>query len=189
MISSVILFVKSLSSFVRPEVLADVNSGNMSLPDIGHIMRSRKKMAALRGKFACDHGANMGELKRRVSSDVKSSDGLSIRDRQEMAISHWFSPERPGSQDVLNERLLNFERNRIYALPRIEPLPSVEDSFLAWSSEDEYLFETPVVELWRDFEGERTAVAIYMESGPSQFDASPSQTEFSATSSDAFWID
>lgn len=188
MISSVILFVKGISEIVSQSNLAE--SGNMQIPDIGHIMRSRKKMAALKGKFACNHGANLGELKRLADSEVKSSDGLSMKERQRNAIIHWFNPEKAGKQDLLSERLQNFERNRKYSLPAIEPLPSVEDSFLAWSSEDEYLFEAPVRELWRDFADERTVVAVYVDADP-EFDASPvvQETSGSNFASNAFWID
>ncbi len=52
MIFNVMLFVKSLSELVRPEVLAEVNNGNMQMPDLGDIARQQSKMIAMKETFA-----------------------------------------------------------------------------------------------------------------------------------------
>lgn len=177
MIFNVMLFVKSLSELVRPEVLAEVNNGNMQMPDLGDIARQQSKMIAMKEKFASDHGANLGNLKRRATGEIARPDGLTSRDSHKKAMGHWFHVEKESPEQALSERLEQASRSRLNNLPAIEPLPSSEDSFLAWTSEDEYFFDRPVREMWKTFDDECTdlikADVRYVNEGPAKFDAQP----------------
>ncbi len=64
-------------------------------------------------------------------------------------------------------------------LPLLESLPSSEDSWLAWTSEDEYLFDRPVQQMWKEYDDEQTALVkvVYIAQGPAQFDAQPEEAQ------------
>lgn len=181
MIFNVMLFVKSLSELVRPEVLAEVNNGNMQMPDLGDIARQQSKMIAMKEKFAGDHGANLGNLKRRATGEIARPDGLTTRDSHKKAMGHWFHVEKESPEQALSDRLEQASRSRQNNLPAIEPLPSSEDSFLAWTSEDEYFFDRPVREMWKTFDDESTdlikADVRYVNEGPAKFDAQPESNQ------------
>jgi len=177
-ISNVLLFVRSLSELVRPEVLAEVNSGKMPMPNLGEIAGNQDKMVSLKDKFACDHGANLSNLKRRATGEIATPDGLSNMERHRKAMLRWFSSERESPEQALNERMKQVEQRRLNSLPSLPSLPSSEDSFLAWTSEDEYLFDRPVKQQWKDYDdslNQLATVVEYINEGPSAFDAQPAQ--------------
>ncbi|MDQ5967295.1 MAG: hypothetical protein QG625_3451 [Cyanobacteriota bacterium erpe_2018_sw_39hr_WHONDRS-SW48-000098_B_bin.30] len=175
MVANVMLFVKSLSELVRPEVLLEVNNGQIAMPDLNQIVREKHKMDSLKDKFATDHAANLSNIKRRATGEIASPDGLSNKQRHHKAILHWFNTEKPNQEKALTERLQSVEMSRRSNLPMLEPLPSSEDSWLAWTSEDEYLFDRPVQQMWKEYDDEQTALVKvdYIAQGPSQFDAQP----------------
>jgi hypothetical protein len=172
MLFNVMLLVKGLTELARPAVLAEVNSGNLPMPDLRAVVNDQSKMSSIKGKFEVDHAANLGNLKRRATGEVSCPDGLSTRDRQRKALSYWFSAEeeRESQEKSLNDRL--DAAARATRLPMLEPLPSSEDCFLAWTSEDEYLFDRPVKESWRNFEESSNSlvkVEYVHQSGQSSF--------------------
>lgn len=187
MISNVLLFVRSLGELVRPEVLAEVNSGKMPMPNLGQIASNQDKMVSLKGKFACDHGANLSNLKWRATGEVATPDGLSNMERHRKAMLRWFSSERESPEQALNERMQQVELRRLRSLPSLPSLPSSEDSFLAWTSEDEYLFDRPVQQQWKKYDDSLNQVATvieYINEGASAFDAQPAQMVENATAAD-----
>ncbi len=172
MLFNVMLLVKGLTELARPAVLAEVNSGNLPMPDLRAVVNDQSKMSSIKGKFEVDHAANLGNLKRRATGEISCPDGLSTRDRQRKALSYWFSAEeeRESQEKSLNDRL--DAAARATRLPMLEPLPSSEDCFLAWTSEDEYLFDRPVKESWRSFEESSNSlvkVEYVHQSGQSSF--------------------
>lgn len=168
MAQNAIHFVKTLGELVRPEIF--------SLDALNDISESRNKMDSIKDKFAQDHGANLNNLKQRVTGEIARPDGLSNKDRNQKALTHWFSQDKgeaqAGFEQILAARLKDAERRS--AEPQLESMPSSEDSWLAWTSEDEHLFDRPVKQMWKDYDDEQTAlVKVDYIDQREHFDAQP----------------
>jgi len=134
--------------------------------DWDNIAKNKKKLAAMRSKRAhVEHepaALDLEAFRNRVNSDKPKSDGRCLRDRHKSAMNHWFKKEGLGDEEVIAKRLSAPPTSR---LPALEPLPSSEDSFLAFTCDDEILFDAPVHERWKDYVDEKTAVVPVAKSG------------------------
>jgi len=134
--------------------------------DWDDISKNKKKLVSMRSKRATvEHEAaalDLEAFRNRVNSDKPKSDGLCLRDRHKSAMKHWFKKEGRGDEEVIAKRLSTPTASR---LPALEPLPSSEDSFLAFTCDDEVLFDAPVRERWKEFVDEKTAVVPVARQG------------------------
>jgi hypothetical protein len=122
------------------------------------IAKTKKKLAAMRFKRETENEItrlDLEALRARVTTDKPKRDGRSLRDRHRSAMNHWFKSDGTGEEEVIAQRLSAPPASR---LPAIEPLPSSEDSYLAFTCDDAVFFDDPVQERWKDFADERTAV-------------------------------
>ena len=102
----------------------------------------------------------IGALQQRLWVDSDRQDNVLCRERQKEAMMRWFGDSRRGEVEAIEQRINNIDRGRRAGMPLIEPLPSIEDSFLAWTNEDEYLFEASIKESWRDFDEDQTGLVL-----------------------------
>jgi hypothetical protein len=127
--------------------------------DWDDIAKNKKKLMAMRSKRGnqVDGPAPMDleAVRARVHTDRPKKDGLSTRDRHKVAMNHWFKAGSAADEEVIAQRLSTPPASR---LPALEPLPSSEDSYLAFTCDDEVLFDAPVLERWREFVDEKTAI-------------------------------
>jgi len=127
--------------------------------DWDDIAKTKKKLVAMRFKRNSDEDGpaplDLEAVRARVHSDKPKRDGLSLRDRHKSAMKHWFKSDAAGEAAVIAERLSTPAASR---LPSIEPLPSSEDSYLAFTCDDEVFFDAPVLERWKEFVDEKTDI-------------------------------
>lgn len=127
--------------------------------DWDDIAKTKKKLVSMRFKRSNESDeANVLDLeavRARVHTDKPKKDGLSMRDRHKSAMKHWFNKDTAGDEEVIAQRLSAPPASR---LPALEPLPSSEDSYLAFTCDDEVFFDAPVLERWKEFVDEKTAV-------------------------------
>jgi hypothetical protein len=138
--------------------------------DWDDIAKTKTKLAAMRFKrhSGADRAAplDLEAVRARVHTDKPKGDGLSLRDRHKSAMKHWFKKETAGDEEVIAQRLSTTSSSR---LPALEPLPSSEDSFLAFTCDDEVFFDAPVIERWKEFVDEKTAVVRVRKSGEKSY--------------------
>jgi len=151
LISNVLFFVKSLSSSVT------LTQSGLILSDFFNMGRNKERLTRMRvqshqGAFDLDDARRM--------ADTAREDNVLCRERQKEAMLHWFGDTRRSEVEDIEQRINNVERGRRAGMPQIEPLPSIEDSFLAWTNEDEYLFEASIKESWKDFEDDHTDLVL-----------------------------
>jgi len=151
LISNVLLFVKSLSSSVT------LARRGLILPEIFDLKRNKERLTRMRvqahqGHFDLDDARRM--------ADTDRDGNVFCRERQHEAMMHWFGDARRTEVEEIEQRINDIGRGRRAGLPQIEPLPSIEDSFLAWTNEDEYLFESSIKESWKDFDDDQTGLVL-----------------------------
>jgi len=127
--------------------------------DWDHLHKTKKKLVSMRFKRSSDASGSLPldleAVRDRVNIDKPKSDGLSLRDRHKSAMKHWFKKDVMSEEEKIAERLSPQSSSR---LPALEPLPSSEDSYLAFTCDDEVFFDAPVRERWKEFVDEKTAV-------------------------------
>lgn len=101
---------------------------------------------------------NLNDARRLADADRE--DNVLCRERQKEAMMHWFGDTRRSEVEAIESRINDIDRGRRAGMPLIEPLPSIEDSFLAWTNEDEYLFDSSIKESWRDFDDDQTGLVL-----------------------------
>lgn len=138
--------------------------------DWDDINKTKKKLVNMRFKRAAEnHEAaplDLEAFRARVSNDRPKSDGRCLRDRHKSAMKHWFKKDDAGDEELIAQRLAQSSSSR---LPVLEPLPSSEDSFLAFTCDDEVLFDPPVRERWKEFVDEKTAVVRVARAGEQSY--------------------
>lgn len=151
MISNVLLLVKSLSSTVSRA------KGGLILPNFIDIDRNKQRLAQMRAQ-SHQGGFNLNDARRMADTDREEN--VLCRERQKTAMMHWFGDSHRSEVEAIEQRINDIDRGRRAGMPLIEPLPSIEDSFLAWTNEDEYLFESSIKESWRDFDDDQTGLVL-----------------------------
>jgi hypothetical protein len=139
MIANVLLFVKELGSS-----LVNTTGKSFEMPDFQTIKLNKNRLNSM--KERPDMAAKV-DTRRFLSSAA----GLTTQERQKKAISHWFTDEKVSEASKIAQRLEDKDRATRDGLPAIEPLPSQEDSLLAWTSEDAHLMDGAVTESWRNY--------------------------------------
>lgn len=122
-----------------------------SVADIYELERQRKKLAQMR--FRTGETCNTLDLttvRKRITGEV-DSDAIAVRQRRREAINKWCRKEDQsdsGSFDTteLNRRMEEAARKEVYEV-QIEPLPDLEDTFMAFSRPEEDLFEEQSITL------------------------------------------
>lgn len=139
MIANVLLFVKELGSS-----LVNTTGKSFEMPDFQTIKLNKNRLNSMKER---------PEMAAKIDSRrfLSSAAGLTTQERQKKAISHWFTDEKASEADKIAQRLEARDRATRDGLPSIEPLPSQEDSLLAWTSEDAYLMDGAVTESWRNY--------------------------------------
>jgi hypothetical protein len=150
-ISNVLLLVKSLSSSVTRA------KGGLVLPNFIDIDRNKQRLAQMRAQ-SHQGGFNLNDARR--MADTERADNVLCRERQKESMMHWFGDTRRSEVEQIEQRINDIDRGRRAGMPLIEPLPSIEDSFLAWTNEDECLFDPSIKESWRDFDDDQTALVL-----------------------------
>lgn len=146
--------VKSFGSAFLPRIS---ESGIIELPDFGNMQRNKQRLSRM--KQGQRRILDMASVRSRLNNEELEA---AKKEQQRQALNHWFEDDKAAEEEALNERLGDLERGRRYGLPAIEPLPSVEDSFLAWSSEDAYMLDAPVLESWRSYGDDDTSL-VYVD--------------------------
>jgi hypothetical protein len=152
------LLVFGLQSKVlgNEQVLAAISDKTFDWDDI---TKTKQKLVAMRFKRGDDDDAtsrlDLEAVRARVTADKLNRDGLSVRDRHKVAMKHWFKSQTKADEEVIAQRLSPPPSSR---LPAIEPLPSSEDSYLAFTCDDEVFFDAPVLERWKEFADEKTSI-------------------------------
>jgi hypothetical protein len=141
---------------IRPEPIAE------KLLDWDDISKNKKKLVAMRSRRETldpDGDArpslDLEAVRARVCDDSNKRPIGSTRDQHKKGMKHWFKKDMPSGEDVIAQRLAPPQASR---LPALEPLPSSEDSFLAFTCDDELFFDPPVRERWKELVDEKTAV-------------------------------
>lgn len=139
MIANVLLFVKELGSS-----LVNTTGKSFEMPDFQTIKLNKNRLNSMKER---------PEMAAKVDTRrfLSSAAGLTTQERQKKAISHWFTDEKVTEAHKIAQRLEDRDRATRDGLPSIEPLPSQEDSLLAWTSEDAYLMDCAVTESWRSY--------------------------------------
>lgn len=151
MISNVLLLVKSLSSSVIRA------KDGLILPNFIDIDRNKQRLSRMRAQ---SHQGGFSLVDARRMADTDREDNVLCRERQKEAMMHWFGDTQRSEVEAIEQRINDIDRARRAGMPLIEPLPSIEDSFLAWTNEDEYLFESSIKESWRDFDDDHTGLVL-----------------------------
>lgn len=160
MISNVLLLVKNLGTSLN-------FSNGLIVPDFFNMERNKQRLTRMRVQA---HQGSFDLNDARRMADTDREDNVLCRERQQEAMLHWFGDTRRSEVEAIEERFNDIDRSRRAGLPLIEPLPSIEDSFLAWTNEDEYLFEGSIKESWRDFDDDQTGLVL-----ASNYDLDPEQ--------------
>lgn len=182
---SVIELVKSFGSAFLPRI---ADSGVIEMFDFGNMARNKQRLGRMR-----QNGRNRSLDMQAVRAKF-NDDNSEKKEKQRQALSHWFEDAKVVEEEALETRLGDLDKRR-YNLPAIEPLPSVEDSFLAWSCEDAYMFEGRVVESWRQYGDDETAVqhmpgaANIFSNAENDDDDCVSAPSMSFRARNDFWID
>jgi hypothetical protein len=158
MISNMFLLAFGLHNKIMNNELF-LNSISDKTYDWDDIAKTKKKLVAMRFKRNSEDDRpaplDLEAVRARVHSDKPKRDGLSLRDRHKSAMKHWFKSDAVSDEGVIAQRLSTPPASR---LPSIEPLPSSEDSYLAFTCDDEVFFDAPVLERWKEFVDEKTAI-------------------------------
>lgn len=139
MIANVLIFVKELGSS-----LVNTTGKSFEMPDFQTIKLNKNRLSNMKER---PEMAAKVDSRRFLTSGV----GLTTQEKQKKAISHWFTDEKVTEAHKIAQRLEDRDRATRDGLPAIEPLPSQEDSLLAWTSEDAHLMDAPVRESWRNY--------------------------------------
>lgn len=148
---NVIDLVRSFGSAFLPRI---VDNGIIELPDFGNMQRNKQRLSRMKQSSA-KKSLDIDAVRSKFTDDNFEAEK---KEKQRQALSYWFEDTKLAEEEALSERLGDFDRDRRYGLPTIEPLPSVEDSFLAWTSEDAYMLDSRVRESWRDFDDDNTSL-------------------------------
>ncbi len=134
-----------------------MNMSGIIVPDFFNMERNKQRLTRMRVQA---HQGTFDLNDARRMADTDREDNVLCRERQKEAMLHWFGDTRRGEVEAIEQRINDIDRSRRAGLPLIEPLPSIEDSFLAWTNEDEYLFEGSIKESWRDFDDDHTGLVL-----------------------------
>jgi hypothetical protein len=122
-----------------------------SVADIYELDRTRKKLAQMRFRTGeTSNTLDLTTMRKRITGEI-DSDAIAVRQRRREAINKWCRKEDQsdsGSFDTteLNRRMEEAARQESYET-QIEPLPDLEDTFMAFSRPEEDLFEEESVTL------------------------------------------
>lgn len=122
-----------------------------SVSDIYELERTRKRLAQMRFRTGeTSNTLDLTTVRKRITGEI-DSDAIAVRQRRREAINKWCRKEDQydsGSFDTteLNRRMEEAARKEIYEV-QIEPLPDLEDTFMAFSRPEEDLFEEESVTL------------------------------------------
>jgi hypothetical protein len=152
---------------VRPEPIAE------KLPDWDDISKNKKKLVAMRSRRDTLNpdgdsrpSLDLDAVRARVNDEHNKRPVGSARDQHKKGMKHWFKKDLPSGEDAIAQRLAPPPASR---LPALEPLPSSEDSFLAFTCDDELFFDPPVRERWKELVDEKTAVVRVRRSGEKSY--------------------
>jgi hypothetical protein len=137
------------------ECLVATFEGNLAVQpavaDIYELDRQRKKLAQMRFRTGeTSNTLDLANVRKRITCEI-DSDAVAVRQRRRDAINKWFRKDDQydsGSFDTteLNRRMEEAALQEIYEV-QMEPLPDVEDTFMAFSRPEEDLFEEQSITL------------------------------------------
>lgn len=122
-----------------------------SVADIYELERTRKKLAQMRFRTGeTSNTLDLNSVRKRITGEI-DSDAIVVRQRRREALNKWLRKEdqsESGSFDTteLNRRMEEAARAEAYDV-QLEPLPDLEDTFMAFSRPEENLFEEESVTL------------------------------------------
>ena len=137
------------------EQLVATFEGNLAVQpvvaDIYELDRTRKKLAQMRFRTGeTSNTLDLTSVRKRITGEIDSH-VVAVRQRRKEALNKWCRKDDQldsGSFDTteLNRRMEEASRQEIYEV-QIEPLPDIEDTFMAFSRPEEDLFEEESVTL------------------------------------------
>jgi hypothetical protein len=130
-----------------------------------HIARTRKKLTSMRTRRQTKEMqgivAQPLDLKATGNKLAGTAGGGQVK-----VANHWFRKPGDDREEAIAARL---EPSSANTLPTPPPLPSSEDSFLAFNSDDELFFDPPARERWRELSDDKTAVVPVLRQGEKSY--------------------